>query len=941
MAVLKCKMCGGSLDVVGDSAVCTCEYCGTSQTVPKASNDENVADLFNRANDFRNACDFERAERIYERIIENDPTEAEAYWGLILCKYGIEYVKDPRTENRIPTCHRASYDAIIVDSNYKNALKFANVVQKPIYEKEARQIDTIQKGILTLARDEEPYDVFICYKETGADGKRTKDSVLANDIYYQLTEQGYKVFYSAITLEDKLGTAYEPYIFAALNSAKVMLVIGTKPEYFKAVWVKNEWSRYLQIIKNDMKKVLIPCYRDMDAYDLPEEFAHIQALDMSKIGFINDVERACVRVCGKKKKEEEAPQPTYQPQSSGTGVNVQNLIRRMYDALEENEITEADKFAEKIIDEDCTCIEPYIVKLLIENNVRRAEDLCTKKVNKDTRTYRSFLKYATPDKKEEIEGYIEKYKENTYSRGLRLFNEGQYNEAIEEFDEVIGYKDAREQIKKCNIEKLKLSAKADKEKVEKEYNQAVNLFNEGKVTQALSSFTELDIRCDYLDFATTRYEKDDYKEVFEEFYTFESEDGKYYKDTLKYIERCKEIQKEEKYKNAINLYNQGEFEEAIKIFKALGNYKDSQKYIEQAGQDIEVANKERKYEDAINLYSSGKFYDAMLKFEALSGYSDSEQYIDKCKEGLKASESELIETMYLKLKNGSYQEAKRCARELAVYDLENPHVYVVEFLGTYCIPSLKDIKKLKGTYKNSVEYQNLMIYAGDAVKEAECQALKEKLVKIISLVVLSIATIYTFISSYYVFLFDFGASFIDINRNTGLTTKLISGIVGGIIIIVCAYKKGKRSWCVVGFVASMCAGIAGGIYTVVAVVVSFLALLFVQGKIAKIIIYVIGGIMTALNIVDLTRFVMMVYADLYIFYILDFILPSIIVAVVLGAAVVTCCLIKGRKVMAIDGALACIYPAITGGWAYSVAIAIIFILVAFLTNKEETLVPKI
>ena len=60
--------------------------------------------------------------------------------------------------------------------------------------------------------------------------------------------EGFKVFYAAISLEDKLGSAYEPCIFAALNSAKVMLAIGTKPEYFNAVWVKNEWSRFLKLI---------------------------------------------------------------------------------------------------------------------------------------------------------------------------------------------------------------------------------------------------------------------------------------------------------------------------------------------------------------------------------------------------------------------------------------------------------------------------------------------------------------------------------------------------------------------------------------------------------------------------------------------------------------------------------------------------------------------
>ena len=77
---------------------------------------------------------------------------------------------------------------------------------------------------------------------------------MAQDLYYQLVQEGYKVFFSRITLEDKIGMAYEPYIFAALNSAKVMVVVGTKPEYFNAVWVKNEWSRFLKLIKSNKNK---------------------------------------------------------------------------------------------------------------------------------------------------------------------------------------------------------------------------------------------------------------------------------------------------------------------------------------------------------------------------------------------------------------------------------------------------------------------------------------------------------------------------------------------------------------------------------------------------------------------------------------------------------------------------------------------------------------
>lgn len=144
--------------------------------------------------------------------------------------------------------------------------------------------------------------------------------MLANDIYHQLTQEGFKVFYAAITLEDKLGQEYEPYIFAALNSAKVMLVIGSKPEYFTAVWVKNEWSRYLKLMKADRSKLLIPCYKDMDAYELPEEFAHLQAQDMGKIGFINDIVRGIKKVINKDEPKSAVKETAAAGQTVNSGV---------------------------------------------------------------------------------------------------------------------------------------------------------------------------------------------------------------------------------------------------------------------------------------------------------------------------------------------------------------------------------------------------------------------------------------------------------------------------------------------------------------------------------------------------------------------------------------------------------------------------------------------
>ena len=306
MAIFKCKMCGGSLEIFDGISVATCEYCGTKQTVPK-SRDEVVSNLFNRANNLRLKCEFDKAEQVYEKILDIDNTDSEAHWGIVLCKYGIEYVEDPQTYSRIPTCHRTLYEVVLTDVNYLAAIENADAEQKELYIAESKIIDELQKNILNIVNSEEPFDVFLCYKETDENGKRTVDSAIANDIYYQLTHEGFKVFYAPITLEDKLGHEYEPYIFAALNSAKVMLVVGTKPEYFDSVWVRNEWSRFFKSMKNDRSKLLIPCYRNMDAYDLPNEFAHLQAQDMSKIGFISDVIRGLKKVFNR---DDQPKQPT-------------------------------------------------------------------------------------------------------------------------------------------------------------------------------------------------------------------------------------------------------------------------------------------------------------------------------------------------------------------------------------------------------------------------------------------------------------------------------------------------------------------------------------------------------------------------------------------------------------------------------------------------------
>ena len=408
MAVFKCKMCNGDLNITEADKVVECEYCGTTQTVPSADNEKKMT-LFNRANRLRLNKEFDKAAALYEQLVAEFPEEAEAYWGLCLCNWGIEYVDDPATGEKKPTCHRASFESLVKDENYLLALEYADLTAQRVYRREAQEIDRLNDAILSVSRNEKPYDVFICYKEkTDENGMRTHDSVLAQDIYDALTANGLKVFFSRISLEDKLGRQYEPYIFAALNSAKVMLAIGTNYEYFQAVWVKNEWSRFLRLAAKDRSKVLIPCFCDMDPCDLPDEFKGLQAQDLGKLGAVQDLVRGVEKLLAK-----DAPKDGDVQQaavSNPAATTVQSLLKRAFMFLEDGEWRRANEYAEKVLDIDPENGEAYLAKAMSDLKKRSRSSMNDAPGIEPNANIQKALRFGSGSLKNEINGYIESTK---------------------------------------------------------------------------------------------------------------------------------------------------------------------------------------------------------------------------------------------------------------------------------------------------------------------------------------------------------------------------------------------------------------------------------------------------------------------------------------------------------------------------------------------------
>ena len=431
MAIIKCKMCGGDLNITEGVSVAECEYCGTKQTVPNVDNEKKVT-LFGRANRLRQVCEFDKAAGVYENIVSEFPEEAEAYWGLVLCRYGIEYVDDPATGKKVPTCHRSSFESILEDTDFEQACENADTVARKVYRDEAKAIEESRKGILEVSGKEPPYDIFICYKETDEAGSRTIDSVLAQDVYDALVEKGYRVFFSRITLEDKLGTEYEPYIFAALNSAKVMLVFGTDYEYFNAVWVKNEWSRYLKLMAQDKSKHLIPCYKDVDAYDMPKEFQKLQGQDMGKVGAVQDLLRGIDKLLGKGQAAQTAAPA--QP-AAATGPTVESLLKRGQMFLADGDWKSAGEYFDKVLDINPECAEAYAGKCCADMHFYGVDQMYLDYHQldklKSNSNYRKAIRFAGEELRAKLEHYVKRAEQEKKEEQERLAAEKAAREQAE------------------------------------------------------------------------------------------------------------------------------------------------------------------------------------------------------------------------------------------------------------------------------------------------------------------------------------------------------------------------------------------------------------------------------------------------------------------------------------------------------------------------------
>ena len=433
---LRCEICGGELQYSADGRSAVCLACGNKYWF-KEEKGEALMIALNRAAEKRRRNDFDGAIDEYTVVLKSEPNDADALWGLVLSTYGIEYVEDYRTKKLIPTCRRVlPRKSILENEYYLRALENATPEQSEKYQKQAKVIDKLQRDIERKMDDEEDYDVFISFKSTDDDGNPTADKAIARRIYDELERRGIKTFFSEVTLESRVGEDYEPIIYKALFSCRFFVLVATKEEYIEAPWVKNEWSRFRDRMRDEgMTNCCCPVFKGIKPSMLPS-FLRNQGVDLAKYpggGYEIELADSISLRLGKTKRQTEAEEIKRQMEEqrraieesqraleqklaaaarSGGAVNkVANLIVRAKQEMEARDYKEAAQFFDQALNLDPENAEAWLGKFYANNQLPYGEPLTNsddkmrlieRRMRCDSKEYKNAMRYASPELKHEL-----------------------------------------------------------------------------------------------------------------------------------------------------------------------------------------------------------------------------------------------------------------------------------------------------------------------------------------------------------------------------------------------------------------------------------------------------------------------------------------------------------------------------------------------------------
>lgn len=299
---------------------------------------------------------------------------------------------------------------------------------------------------------------------------------------------------------------------------------------------------------------------------------------------------------------------------------IESYLKRVSLFLEDGNWGNADKYCEKILDMDPENADAYLGKLLAKVKAKKKEDLLDCPVSFENSTnYKKVIHFGSKELNTELTDYIthinirnEKTRvDGMYNRAKNAMAEATtefaFAEAARLFGQIPEYKDSTTLAMQCcnQAQTARMSAKKrTKKKI------MIAVISVAIIFAVIATIVVLDV----VIIPGSKYSKaialmED--EKFDEAIAiFEALDD--YKDSQEKSTECK-------YRSAVALMRHKKYDEAIAIFQALYGYKDSADRITQCN-----------YEKAVDLEMAENYPAALMAYIALGDYADAQSR----KEGL-------------------------------------------------------------------------------------------------------------------------------------------------------------------------------------------------------------------------------------------------------------------------------------------------------------------
>ncbi len=433
MRVLECKTCGGHVLLVSD-VLGQCESCGRTVTLPRVREDVQI-EFYNRANQFRNWGEFDRAYSDFQHIIAQDSFDAEAYWSLCMCKYGVIYRKDLQSGQYQMVASRVRQEPIWEDMDYLSTLRNCDEDAKPHYRADARQIDEFVEDYFAFVRSEKPYDVFLGVRYADAEGKKTRSGEVAETVCQKLREKQLRVYCPW----EAPGEAHAVF---ALDTAKLMFAVVTEPEELTGDDIRCYWQLFRSRCETDRNCHLIPIYSGVSLESLPVEIPTHQAVCADLPGWWQDMSWGAMQLLGKQKAPAEAEED---------GISAEDFVKEARKSFEMGNLSAAGLMAEQALNYDANHAYAHYYLLMSKHNARKIEDLYCVPVNWETSTaLNRIIELDKGELAEKLTVFRTEYcNRRDYQAARNYMAKEEYGNAITLLQKLIGFADSEKVLAEC------------------------------------------------------------------------------------------------------------------------------------------------------------------------------------------------------------------------------------------------------------------------------------------------------------------------------------------------------------------------------------------------------------------------------------------------------------------------------------------------------------